>query len=153
MKGSGRRKVLSGVCDRDNASTLPLCSRTSAGSVGKQLAALMDGWDRGRLSHQQTSPQKTHGGRGGRRREQGRGEAGSGGQKQRAQRNKKTGVRAAAVAQQLRTCTVLAEDLSLVPGTLVWPLTTACNSGSRGSYALFWPPGALRSCTHTHTYT
>lgn len=23
MKGSGRRKVLSGVCDRDNASTLP----------------------------------------------------------------------------------------------------------------------------------
>lgn len=52
---------------------------------------------------------------------------------------------------QLRTGSVLAEDLRLVPSTLVWRLTATCNSGSRGSCILFWPPeGAGLTDTHPH---
>lgn len=56
----------------------------------------------------------------------GRGEAGSEGQTQgmrdrhRDVEDEKTGMKTGEVAQQSRTCTALAEDLSLVPGTLVW---------------------------------
>lgn len=66
---------------------------------------------------------------------------------------KKTGMRAEAVGQRLRTGSVLAEDMSLVPGTLVWRLTTICNSGPRGSCDLFWPPeGAALTDTLTPTH-
>jgi hypothetical protein len=107
--------------------------------------------DRNRLSYQPALLQKTCGGWSWRR-EQGRGEAGREGQKQGAQGREKTGMRAGEVDQQSRTGSVLTEDPSLVPSTLVWQLTTTSNSGSRGSCILFWPPGGA-ALTDTLTPT
>ena len=49
------------------------------------------------------------------------------------------------MARQLGALTVLLEDLGWIPGTSQ-KLTTVCNSSSRGSDALFWPPWALHTC-------
>lgn len=38
----------------------------------------------------------------------------------------------------LRALTALAQDTGLIPSFHTGPLTTACNSGSRGADAFFW---------------
>lgn len=50
------------------------------------------------------------------------------------------------MAQWLRTLPALSEDSSLVPSSHVEQLTTAFNSDSKGSDALFRSP---QLCTHT----
>ena len=58
--------------------------------------------------------------------------------------------------QWLRSLTALPEGLSSLPITHTRQLTTACNSSSRGSDALFWPPRAPEHLWHlltqTHSY-
>jgi hypothetical protein len=45
---------------------------------------------------------------------------------------------------------LLPADHKWVPSTHIQWLITACNSGFRGSDALFWPPCVLHTCgTHT----
>lgn len=60
-------------------------------------------------------------------------------------------------AHQLRALAAPAEDPGAVPSTHVRRLTAACDSGSRGSKALFWPLGTCMyaACTQreAHTYT
>lgn len=55
------------------------------------------------------------------------------------------------VAERLRTCTVLGEDLGSVPSTHVGQLPTACSSSSRRLGALFWPPLALYPHLYIHS--
>lgn len=52
--------------------------------------------------------------------------------------------------QWLRVCIALAKDPRLVPSILNEQPTTSCNSSSRGSDSLFWPP---KTPTLIHTYT
>lgn len=139
-----------GVTGLEQCLNCILCSRTGAGSEGKQPP--MYEQDRNKLSYQPALLQKTHSGWSWRR-EQRRGEAGREGQKQGARGVEKTGMRTGEVDQQLRTGSVLTEDLSLLPSTLVWQLTTTSNSGSRGVCILFWPPGGtalMDMLTPTH---
>lgn len=57
-------------------------------------------------------------------------------------------------AAQLRTLTAFPEDPRSVPSTPLKPLITACNSSSRGSTAVFWPPRALHiSGAYSHIHT
>jgi hypothetical protein len=44
------------------------------------------------------------------------------------------------IAQLLRALAALAEDLSSFSSTLFCRLRTTCNSSSKGSSTLFWPP-------------
>jgi hypothetical protein len=54
------------------------------------------------------------------------------------------------MAQWLRTCTVLPEDLTSNPSTHIEWLTITCNFGSRGSDVLFWPLWALTRMCNIH---
>jgi len=56
-------------------------------------------------------------------------------------------------AQGLRALAVLPEHPSSVPSIHSGQLTTACNSSSRGSNALFWPPWALCPCVQRQRHT
>ena len=53
---------------------------------------------------------------------------------------KRDTIGAGEIAQLSRAHIVLPEDLSLVLSNHVGQLTTICNSSSRRSNALFWPP-------------
>jgi hypothetical protein len=59
--------------------------------------------------------------------------------------------RAGATVQRSRILATLLEGLSSVPSIHVVPLTTTCNSSSKGSNALFWPPWELQTMWHTYT--
>lgn len=125
-KGSRRRKGLSEGCD--STWTMPqlypvLHDRCR---ISGEAASSLDVWMGQRQAQPPTnSLQKTHSGWSGRRREQGRGETGvrirnreCGGQ-----RDRKEDWRGSSA---VKNCTVLAENLSLVPGTPVWQLKTTC---------------------------
>lgn len=56
------------------------------------------------------------------------------------------------MAQFLKVCTTLLEDLNLVLRTHTEQLTTTYNSNSRGFDALFWSQQALHLCAQTDAY-
>lgn len=51
------------------------------------------------------------------------------------------------MAQRMRACIILPEDLNSIPSTHGGELT-ACNSSSKKSNTLLWPLQALHSCAH-----
>ena len=55
------------------------------------------------------------------------------------------------MAKQLVAWTVLAKDLSLMPGTQIGSFTISCNSIFRESATLLWPPKG--PYTHVHILT
>jgi hypothetical protein len=65
-------------------------------------------------------------------------------------REKSTHRGAGGIAQWLAICVVLPEDLSSIPGTYIWQLTTAWNANFRRANTSFWPPSALM-CRDPHT--
>lgn len=140
-EGSGRRKELSEGCDR--AWTMPqlypvLQDRCR---ISGKAASSLDVWMGQRQAQPPTySQQKTHSGWSGRRREQGRRGVRDRNRECGGQRDRKEGWRGSSA---VKNCTVLAENLNLVPSTLVWQLKTTRNSDSRGSCTLFWQPRVL----------
>ena len=55
------------------------------------------------------------------------------------------------MSQKPKALVTLTENPGSIPATAE-PLTSACNSSSRGPYSIFWPPQVLQAHTHVHTY-
>lgn len=56
------------------------------------------------------------------------------------------------MAQRLKLCSALTEDLSLASGIHIWQLTSTYNSKSMRYIIFFWFPMTLHSYAHTHIH-